>query len=83
MSIIDLNQLIGMSLLDITPAESGAVNARQDSSELFNDFLLRAQNSSVNTAGNDTNDSRREYRRSHPLREQRTRILRIRLPRVE
>jgi flagellar hook-length control protein FliK len=60
MSIIDLNQLIGLSLLDIAPAESGAVNARQDSSTLFDDFLLQAQNSSINTGSNDTSNSRRD-----------------------
>ncbi|MGA2799029.1 MAG: flagellar hook-length control protein FliK [Thermoguttaceae bacterium] len=52
MSVIELNQLIVLPMLDIIPVEPGAANARPGPSGSFNDYLQRAQTSSAG-AGDD------------------------------
>jgi flagellar hook-length control protein FliK len=57
MSIIDLNQLIGLPLLDSALAESGAGTVRPEAGGSFDDYLQRAQypaagNGSNNPSGN-------------------------------
>jgi flagellar hook-length control protein FliK len=55
MSVIELNQLIVLPLLDMIPLEPGAANAPPGSSGSFNDYLQRAQTSPIGA-----NDSSRD-----------------------
>ena len=52
MSTIDFNQLLGLSLLDIAPAEPIAGNAHSDSSESFDDYLQQARTTSSDSGNN-------------------------------
>jgi flagellar hook-length control protein FliK len=83
MSIIDLNQLIGLPLLDMSQSEPGAGNVRQDTGRLFDDYLLRAQSSSIDAGDNGPRNSGKDTAQSSAPRAEESHSTAAPLPRRE